>query len=131
MLKEHLPAELTKDLRKYFTECLDRKRLQNSKDVIYDKNTGKITSIPSLIFNKKNNRFTLKVPEKKSLISGIRGLDIGASEGVSSGGSGGSGVSGGSGIGGSGSNDVSSNTTEQKTEHKTKKIRNIPLTIHE
>lgn len=69
LLKEELSMDLSNDLRKYFTDCLSRKRLQNSKDVIYDKITGHITSIPSLAFNKKNNKFTLKSADRKSLIN--------------------------------------------------------------
>ena len=50
----------------FLNDCLDRKKLQRVKDVIYDKIIGEIKEIPSLIFNKLNNRFTLRNVEKKN-----------------------------------------------------------------
>ena len=44
---------------------MDRKKLQRAKDVNYDISTGKIINIPGLIFNKTNNKFTLKNLDKK------------------------------------------------------------------
>ena len=44
---------------------LDRKRLLKVKDVIYDKDNGKILSIPSLMYSVANKKFTLKRCEKR------------------------------------------------------------------
>ena len=41
-------------------DCLDRKKLQRVKDVIYYKTLGEIKEIPALSYNKSNNHFTLK-----------------------------------------------------------------------
>jgi hypothetical protein len=48
----------------FLKDCLDRKRLQKVKDVIYDKTTGEIKNIPALFHNKPTNHFTLKNTEK-------------------------------------------------------------------
>ena len=44
---------------------LDRKRLLKEKEVIYDKDTGKIKSIPSLMYNSSTKKFTLKRCDKR------------------------------------------------------------------
>jgi len=44
----------------FFKDCLDRKRFQKVKDVIYDKETGLIKEIPALSYTKANKHFTLK-----------------------------------------------------------------------
>lgn len=44
---------------------LDRKRLLKVKEVIYDKDTGKIKSIPSLMYNSSTKKFTLKRCDKR------------------------------------------------------------------
>jgi hypothetical protein len=68
-----------KQLKQYLKHCLDKKRLQKVKDVIYNKETGKITNIPNLQFI--NRKFTLKRSERrqstvKSLGSGRRNKTI-------------------------------------------------------
>jgi hypothetical protein len=62
-------------LRKYLATSLDRKKLQRVKDVIYDKTTGSIKSIPSLYFNPTTRKFTLKRSEKR--ISTLKSLGKG------------------------------------------------------
>ena len=62
---ENLSPKYKGDLKKYFSECLDRKKLQNNKEVIYNKEDGIIKNVPNLIHNKSTLRFTLKIPEKK------------------------------------------------------------------
>jgi len=52
-----------KTLQTYLKKCMDRKKLQRARDVIYDINNGKITNIPGLMYN--NNKFTLKNLDKK------------------------------------------------------------------
>lgn len=52
-------------LLSYLRDCLDKKKLQRIKDVIYDKDTQTIKDIPGLSFNSGSQRFTLRVREKK------------------------------------------------------------------
>ena len=59
-------------LIKFFRDCLDRKKLQRIKDVIYDKENGNIKDIPALSYIKSNKHFTLKNIEKR--ISTIKSL---------------------------------------------------------
>tara|TARA_B110001450_G_C17529487_1_gene444057 strand:- start:228 stop:716 length:489 start_codon:yes stop_codon:yes gene_type:complete len=56
----------TKELKIYLIKCLERKKLQRQKDVIYDIETNIIKSITSLIFNKTTNKFTLKRSDKRT-----------------------------------------------------------------
>ena len=55
-----------KQLKSYLLSCLDRKKLQRQKDVVYDMKTNKIKSIPGLLYNKPKNKFTLKRQDKKT-----------------------------------------------------------------
>ena len=52
-------------LIKFLKEALDHKKIQRVKDVIYDKTTGLIKSIPALAHNKATNHFTLKNTDKR------------------------------------------------------------------
>mgnify|MGYP003685953137 FL=1 len=56
----------TKELKIYLIKCLERKKLQRQKDVIYDIETNTIKSIASLIFNKTTSKFTLKRSDKRT-----------------------------------------------------------------
>ena len=56
----------------FFKDCLDKKKLQRVKDVVYDKDNGSIKEIPALHFNKSNTHFTLKNIDKR--VSTIRSL---------------------------------------------------------
>ena len=56
----------------FMKDCLERKKLQKVKDVVYDKETGKIKEIPSLLYNKQTKHFTLKNMEKR--ISTLKSL---------------------------------------------------------
>ena len=49
----------------FFKDCLDKKRLQRVKDVVYDKDTGEIKEVPALYFNKPTRHFTLKNIDKR------------------------------------------------------------------
>lgn len=53
------------DLNVFLNTNLDRKRLLKAKEVIYDKESGKIKSIPSLMYNTVSKKFTLKRCEKR------------------------------------------------------------------
>lgn len=54
-----------KDLSAFLLSCLDKKKLQRVKDVIYDKTLGEIKDIPSLSFTKTTKHFTLKNTDNK------------------------------------------------------------------
>ena len=64
-------AEYSK-LVAFFKDCLDKKKLQRVKDVIYDKDTGEIKEVPALHFSKPTVHFTLKNIDKR--VSTIRSL---------------------------------------------------------
>jgi hypothetical protein len=63
--KNNLTPEEDVALRAFLKDCLDRKRLQRVKDVDYDKTTGEVKDIPSMVFNKTNSHFTLKNLDKQ------------------------------------------------------------------
>lgn len=72
--KEHsIPMKEIKSLKLFFSDCLDKNKLQKTKDIVYDKEKGVITSIPSLFFNTTNRSFTLKIMDTKR-ISTIKSL---------------------------------------------------------
>jgi hypothetical protein len=56
----------------FFKDCLDRKKLQRVKDIIYNKETGEIKNVPALYHNKQSNHFTLKNMDKR--VSTLKGL---------------------------------------------------------
>ena len=68
------PAEVN-DLKQYLTDSLDKKKLQHVKDVVCDKITGKIVSIPTLHFNSITKKYTLKRSEKR--VSTLKSLGKG------------------------------------------------------
>jgi len=51
----------------FFNDCLQRKKLHKKKDLVYDKETYEIKSIPSLHFNSSNQKFTLKHSDTKRI----------------------------------------------------------------
>lgn len=59
-------SELNKnELMNFLSTTLDSKRLLKAKEVLYNKENGKITSIPSLIYNNTSKKFTLKRCDKR------------------------------------------------------------------
>lgn len=50
---------------KFLKDSLDHKKLQRVKDIVYDKTTGVIKSIPALAYNKTTSHFTLKNVDKR------------------------------------------------------------------
>jgi hypothetical protein len=60
-----LNEDETKLLLDFLKTCLDRKKLQRVKDVVYDKTTGSIKEIPSLAYAKATKHFTLKNVDKR------------------------------------------------------------------
>jgi hypothetical protein len=72
--KEHtIPIKDIKNLKMFFIDCLDKSKLQKTKDVVYDKDKGIIVSIPALHFNNTNRAFTLKNLDAKR-VSTIKSL---------------------------------------------------------
>jgi len=49
----------------FLKDCIDRKKLQRVKDVLYDKENGNIKEIPALCYVKSNKHFTLKNMDKR------------------------------------------------------------------
>ena len=76
--------ELSKEeevlLMNFMKDCLERKKLQKVKDVLYDKETGQIKDIPSLSYNKQTKHFTLKNLEKR--ISTLKSLPLAKNTGT-------------------------------------------------
>jgi len=60
-----LTEEESQMLIAFLKDCLDKKKIQRIKDVIYDKETGAIKEIPALFFNKPTKHFTLKHTDKR------------------------------------------------------------------
>jgi len=60
-----LPVKDVKALKYFFSESLEKNKLQKTKDVIYDKEKGVVQSIPALFFNIQNRAFTLKQLDAK------------------------------------------------------------------
>lgn len=63
--KNEIDADAYNKMIAFFRDCLDRKRLQRVKDVIYDKDTGEIIDIPALVHARPTNHFTLKNLDKR------------------------------------------------------------------
>jgi hypothetical protein len=60
-IKENkLPTKEVRQLKNFFSDCINKNKLQKAKDVNYDKATGAILSIPSLTINSISRNFTLK-----------------------------------------------------------------------
>ena len=63
---EHKYSEEDKtDLITMLSTNLDRKKLLKTKEVVYDKDNGKIISIPALHYNTGTKKFTLKRCDKR------------------------------------------------------------------
>jgi hypothetical protein len=63
--QNNLNDEEGRNLFSFLKDCIDRKKLQRVKDVIYDKDTGNIKEIPSLCYVKSSKHFTLKNIDKR------------------------------------------------------------------
>ena len=62
--ENHTEQEIA-SLYQFLVGALEQKKLMRAKDVIYDKTTGTITSIPCLIYHAGFKKFTLKRCEKR------------------------------------------------------------------
>jgi hypothetical protein len=63
--EKKLTDEETALLVSFLKDCLDKKKLQRVKDVIYDKVVGIIKDIPALSYTKQTKHFTLKNIDKR------------------------------------------------------------------
>ncbi len=61
----NLDNDEAKLLTSFLKDCIDRKKLQRVKDVIYDKTSGSIKEIPALAYTKITKHFTLKNVDKR------------------------------------------------------------------
>lgn len=67
-----LSQKQIKGLKVFLIDCLDKNKLNKTKDVVYNKETCTIDNIPALLFNQSTRNFTLKQCEKR--ISTIKSL---------------------------------------------------------
>jgi hypothetical protein len=63
--ENNLPVKDIKSLKAFFIDCLEKNKLQKTKDVTYDKEKREIISINALFFNVSNRNFTLKILDAK------------------------------------------------------------------
>jgi len=63
--EQNLPVKEIKSLKMFFIQCLEKQKLQKTKDVVYDKEKRELISIPALHFNTENHNFTLKNMDAK------------------------------------------------------------------
>lgn len=63
--EEGLPVKEVRNLKMFFVECLEKNKLLKTKDVIYDRDSHEITSIPALSFNSEKKNFTLRNMDTK------------------------------------------------------------------
>jgi hypothetical protein len=52
-----------KSLKAFFKDCLEKNKLQKTKEVQYNKDSRDITGIPSLHFNHASHNYTLKITD--------------------------------------------------------------------
>ena len=64
-------SENSEILKKYFINCIAQNRLTKITDVIYNKETMKITDIPGLYYNNNNHNFSIRNGGKKSILSSL------------------------------------------------------------
>jgi hypothetical protein len=72
--ENNLNEEETELLTTFLKDCLDRKKFQRVKDVIYDKTTGLIKEVPALSYVKATKHFTLKNIDKR--VSTLKSLPV-------------------------------------------------------
>jgi hypothetical protein len=60
-----LPIKEIKSLKMFFVNCLEKNKLNKTRDVLYSKDNGEISAIPALHFNQTNRNFTLKITDPK------------------------------------------------------------------
>lgn len=65
-IEKELDEDQKKKLKRYLLSCLERKKLQKTKDVVYCTKKNQILSIPALSYNESSRKFTLRKNEKKT-----------------------------------------------------------------
>lgn len=60
-------------LKHFFSDCVDKNKINRTRDVVYNKDTQIIASIPALHFNTHTQNFTLKITDEKR-VSTIKSL---------------------------------------------------------
>ena len=64
--REHgLSSKDVRLMQTFFIESLEKNKLQRTKEVIYNKDTHEIQSIPALHYNATNRHFTLRITDTK------------------------------------------------------------------
>lgn len=63
--EQNMSSKDLKLLKTFFKSCLDKNKLNKSKDVVYNKEERVIISIPALHFNQVTKNFTLKILDNK------------------------------------------------------------------
>ena len=71
--ENHLSIKEIKMLKLFLNDCLEKNKLQKTKQIVYNKNTNEINSIPSLFFNTTTHIFTLKNTDPKR-VSALKSL---------------------------------------------------------
>jgi hypothetical protein len=73
--REHgFPVKDIKNLKVFFTNSLDKGRLNRAKDVVYDRELREVKSVPSLHFNSESKAFTLRNLEDAKRVSTLKCL---------------------------------------------------------
>ena len=60
-----MPVKEIKVLKSFFNTCLEKNKLNRTKDVVYNKDTQIISSIPGLFFNKNSKNYTIRANDSK------------------------------------------------------------------
>lgn len=68
---DYTPLEIIQ-LKTFFSESLEKKKLQKTKEVIYDKLTQEVKDVPGLFYNQSNHSFTIRADTKR--ISTLKSL---------------------------------------------------------
>jgi hypothetical protein len=61
----NMPVKEIKVLKSFFNTCLEKNKLNRTKDVVYNRDTQIITSIPGLFFNKNSKNYTIRANDSK------------------------------------------------------------------
>lgn len=61
----NMPIKEIKVLKSFFNTCLEKNKLNRTKDVVYNKDTQIISSIPGLFFNKNSKNYTIRANDSK------------------------------------------------------------------
>jgi len=63
--QNHYSVKEIRQLKHFLTDSLEKKKLQKTKEINYNKVKGEIIEIPGLLFNSSTNQFTLRVDTKR------------------------------------------------------------------